>query len=144
MSSTWKTRPTMVVPVLRNWGILAPCSSRRAFLGQRSKEKPPLPGASSCLRTSPSPWSFYCSRDKKPNPNYCCMPRHNTSVSDSVYSSSTSTCRRIQDFLGNMQVVDVPHGWSFSSSWWMHHFFFFFTFFLHALEVRIQAHWTNC
>jgi hypothetical protein len=43
-----------------------------------------------------------------------------------------------------MQVVDVPHGWSFSSSWWMHHFFFFFTFFLHALEVRIQAHWTNC
>jgi hypothetical protein len=54
-----------------------------------------LPGTSSCLRTSPTPWSFYCSCNKITNPNYCCMAHHNTSVSDSVYSSSTSTCWRI-------------------------------------------------
>jgi hypothetical protein len=43
---TLKTRPTMVVPVLRNLGILVPWLSRNAFLRQRSKEKPPLGGRS--------------------------------------------------------------------------------------------------
>jgi hypothetical protein len=36
----------MVVPVLRNLGILVPWFSRKAFLRQRSKEKPPLGGRS--------------------------------------------------------------------------------------------------
>ncbi len=36
----------MVVPVLRNLGILAPWLSRKAFLRQRSKEKPPFGGRS--------------------------------------------------------------------------------------------------
>lgn len=36
----------MVVPVLRNLGILVPWLSRNAFLRQRSKEKPPLGGRS--------------------------------------------------------------------------------------------------
>jgi hypothetical protein len=43
---TLKTRPTMVVPVLRNLGIFVPWLSRTAFLRQRSKEKPPLGGRS--------------------------------------------------------------------------------------------------
>jgi hypothetical protein len=36
----------MVVPVLRNLGNLAPWLSRKAFLRQRSKEKPPFGGRS--------------------------------------------------------------------------------------------------
>ncbi len=36
----------MVVPVLRNLGILAPWLSRKAFLRQRSNEKPPFGGRS--------------------------------------------------------------------------------------------------
>ncbi len=59
----------MVVPVLRNLGILAPWPSRKAFLRQRSKEKPPFGGRSIAVFVISSALSLY-SRDgdqgKKP------------------------------------------------------------------------------
>jgi len=59
----------MVVPVLRNLGILAPWLSRKAFLRQRSKEKPPFGGRSIAVFVISCALSLY-SRDgdqgKKP------------------------------------------------------------------------------
>jgi hypothetical protein len=46
LGGTWKTKPTMVVPVFLNGGSLRPFSDNIAFRLQRSKLNPPFAGKS--------------------------------------------------------------------------------------------------